>query len=76
MSLFTLSLSERRALEKEIQHTKDVNVQFILSTYLGSIRGVNGHTAKLYGVSPSHARQLSRYYWIGQIDLAPDGPSS
>lgn len=43
---------------------------------LGSMRGVNGQTAKLYGVSPSHTRQLSRYYWITQIDLAPDGPSS
>ena len=39
---------------------------------LGSMRGVTGNTAQLYGVSPSNARVLSRYYWIAQIDLAPD----
>ena len=39
---------------------------------MGSMRGVAGNTAKLYSVSPNHALTLSRYYWIEQIDLAPD----
>ncbi len=39
---------------------------------VGRMRGVEGNTAKLYGVSPSDARSLSRYYWIERIDLAPD----
>ncbi len=39
---------------------------------VGSMRGVEGNTAKLYGVLSSEARVLSRYYWIEQIDLAPD----
>ncbi|ETX01171.1 MAG: hypothetical protein ETSY1_08415 [Candidatus Entotheonella factor] len=36
------------------------------------MRGVEGNTAKLYGVLPHKARALSRYYWIEQIDLAAD----
>ncbi|ETX05946.1 MAG: hypothetical protein ETSY2_20030 [Candidatus Entotheonella gemina] len=39
---------------------------------VGSMRGVEGNTAKLYRVSPHHVRALSRYYWIKQIDLAPE----
>ena len=37
---------------------------------MGNMRGVEGHTAKLHGVSSAHTRSLSRYYWIEQIDLA------
>ena len=39
---------------------------------MGSMRGVTGNTAQLFGVSPANARILSRYYWIDQIDLAQD----
>ncbi|ETX01173.1 MAG: hypothetical protein ETSY1_08425 [Candidatus Entotheonella factor] len=39
---------------------------------VGNMRGVEGNTAKLYGVSPHKARALSRYYWIEQIDLAAE----
>lgn len=37
---------------------------------LGSMRGVEGNTAKLHSVSPSDIRALSRYYWIEKLDLA------
>ena len=39
---------------------------------VGSMRGVEGSTAKLYTVSPANVRYLSRHYWIHRIDLAPD----
>ena len=39
---------------------------------VGNMRGVEGNTAKLYNVSLSDARALSRHYWIEQIDLAPE----
>lgn len=37
---------------------------------LGSMRGSSGNSATLYRVRPSGVRELSRYYWIKQIDLA------
>lgn len=43
---------------------------------VGSMRGVEGRTANLYGVSSANVRALSRYYWIHQIDLAPDDGGS
>ena len=42
---------------------------------VGNMRGVEGSTAKLYGVSPADVRYLARHYWIRTIDLAPDGRS-
>ena len=39
---------------------------------LGSMRGVEGSTTKLYSVTPASVRLLSRYYWIRRIDLAPN----
>ena len=42
---------------------------------VGNMRGVEGSTAKLYGVSPADVRYIARHYWIRTIDLAPDGRS-
>ncbi len=39
---------------------------------VGSMRGVEGSTAKLYAVTPANVRFLSRHYWIQRIDLAAD----
>ena len=56
--------------------TKFAPEEFHIQLYqkIGNMRGVTGETAKLYGVAPADARRLSRYYWIAQIDLAPDAP--
>ena len=42
---------------------------------LGNMRGVEGRTARLYSVTPSNVRFLSRHYWIQRLDLAPDEDS-
>lgn len=42
---------------------------------LGSMRGVEGDTAKLNSVAPADIRALSRNYWILRIDLAPKDES-
>ena len=39
---------------------------------VGSMRGVEGSTAKLYAVTPTNVRFLSRHYWIQRIDLVAD----
>src|SRR5881628_1187153 len=39
---------------------------------VGNMRGVDGSTAKLYTITPSNVRYVSRHYWIRGIDLAPD----
>ena len=38
---------------------------------VGNMRGVEGSTAKLHGVTPANVRYLARHYWISTIDLAP-----
>jgi len=35
------------------------------------MRGVREKTAALYSMTPANIRNLSRYYWIHQIDLIP-----
>jgi len=37
---------------------------------LGSMRGSEGSTTKLFRVAPGDVRTLSRKYWIERIDLA------
>lgn len=37
---------------------------------LGSLRGTEGRTAKLFNVKPRDVRTLSRFYWIDNLDLA------
>ncbi|HBK81640.1 MAG TPA: hypothetical protein DDZ83_18555 [Nitrospinae bacterium] len=64
------------------QNPSEVNVsvttvfppeEFHISIYqnLGSMRGVREKTAALYSMTPANIRNLSRYYWIHQIDLIP-----
>lgn len=43
---------------------------------LGSIRGVEGTTTRLFEVTPANIRYLSRYYWIERIDLLEAAPSA
>jgi hypothetical protein len=38
---------------------------------VGTMRGVEGSTARLSGVTPANVRYVSRHYWIQRIDLAP-----
>lgn len=38
---------------------------------VGTMRGVEASTAKLYGVTPANVRYVSRHYWVRRIDLAP-----
>ena len=38
---------------------------------VGNMRGVEGSTAKLYIITPTNVRYVSRHYWIDRIDLAP-----
>ena len=47
--------------------------EFHISIYqnLGSMRGIREKTAALYSMTPANIRNLSRYYWIHQIDLIP-----
>ena len=37
---------------------------------LGSMRGSEGNTTKLFRVEPGNVRKLSRKYWVERIDLA------
>ena len=39
---------------------------------VGTMRGVEGSTAKLYDVTPANVRYVSRHYWVRRIDLAPN----
>ncbi|MBI3129579.1 MAG: hypothetical protein HYZ11_18375 [Candidatus Tectomicrobia bacterium] len=39
---------------------------------IGNMRGVEGNSAKLYTVSASNVRYLSRYYWVQRLDLIPE----
>jgi transposase len=60
MSLLTLSLSERRALEKEIQHTKDVKVLKRAQALLWLADGISAQELpKRLGVS-----QRTVYGWV------------
>jgi hypothetical protein len=43
---------------------------------VGNMRGVEGSTATLHGVTPANVRYLARHYWVRTIHLAPDGARS
>ena len=38
---------------------------------VGTMRGVENSTARLYGMTPANVRYVARHYWIHRIDLAP-----
>ncbi len=37
----------------------------------GSIRGTEGTTTTVFRVKPEDVRQISRYYWVSKVELAP-----
>jgi hypothetical protein len=69
-------LAEQPAIVDVLVTAKFPPEEFHIRLYqqVGTMRGVEGHTARLHRVQPASVRYLSRHYWIRTIDLAPDEP--